>query len=862
MLLAALLLTSVSVADDADALRDRDTVRVGVVAFDDFPDGRDRISRLLADLSKSSTRPLRFRLAVGTYGDVEHWMAHGMIDVAFVTPGLFTDHATDSAVSRSPRPSGRDGDKDPIPSELLSGDALGAHARYLATFGLPPSVTPWASDARRKEGFHDRFRSSLVVRRDSTLQTIDDVASAASDERLRFIMVHPLSVSGAIAPRYALAQRGIYVRSENIDYTHSHSGSVRALLADTIDDERERVAFLWDDALRAQLDVAEDLRIVRFPELEALVIPQEMAVARRDFDRADEIRQLLRDHKDADGRQDFLVPDDWPALRAEVVRWRAAVARSDRDGQSMSVDEIGRVLLHYARTQPRRPRLALVLSGGGAKCSYQVGAVAAIEEKLALLRAANPQFNPDIDLVVGTSGGAINALPVALGITKSEAGRQQFRDVWISLDQRDIVRPARLIRGNIGLWFALLQAGLVLAIVRWFVPDPAQRAWWFGGLFALLGAVQMAIAYFEPRPWRLLGTSHWAHHTWLWLVFGARASAWSLLLLGAWILVAQAVQRRKGKFLAAPPRLTSVVLTVGLIGLPLLQVVMVLFLHDTLSGGEGMERALATHYPALIDGQLDRRGLPALDLPADQSDADRLRSASRQVFSRGLVERDLVITGSRLESKREETNSLPTDLYFHARGSSVDRALRQPPFGRRGIAMEERPELALDVVLGSGSIFPVFPSRRLNDFPTEGEDLELVDGGFAHNSPIEAAVLWGATHIILIEASPEVRLERTNFVTNAAASFEHLYEQSQLLDARSRGKVAIFTLAPEPPHLCVLDFADNLIEESIDRGYRDAFGRGAISSDNDSAKRRISGTSRFRKELGEPLFVEIEPMAN
>jgi hypothetical protein len=258
-----------------------------------------------------------------------------------------------------------------------------------------------------------------------------------------------------------------------------------------------------------------------------------------------------------------------------------------------------------------------------------------------------------------------------------------------------------------------------------------------------------------------------------------------------------------------------------------------------------MERALDTHYPELIDAELSRLGLPTLDLSAAGSDAERLRSVGRQLVERGLPARDLVITGSRLQSTNDAINKLPSDLYFYLPRNSVDQAAiaanAAPPLGARGIAIAERPDLTLDVVLGSGSIFPVFPSRTLPAFPTPEAEME-----FAHNSPIEAAVLWGATHILLIEASPQVRLERTNFTTNALASFAHLYEQSQLLDARARGKVAIFSLAPRPPHLCVLDFADNLIADSISRGYHDVLGRSA-------------GASGFRKEPGEPVFVELGP---
>jgi hypothetical protein len=147
----------------------------------------------------------------------------------------------------------------------------------------------------------------------------------------------------------------------------------------------------------------------------------------------------------------------------------------------------------------------------------------------------------------------------------------------------------------------------------------------------------------------------------------------------------------------------------------------------------------------------------------------------------------------------------------------------------------------MDVVIGSGSIFPMFPPRTLPDFPAPGDHVELIDGGFAHNSPVEAAVLWGATHVVMIEATPSKRALRKNFAQNLATAFTHLHKQTQLVDMRSKKQVVIFTLAPEPPHMCVIDFADNLIAASIERGYRDA----------------AEDTPRFRKELGVPVFTTV-----
>ena len=818
-------LTRPSLANQRDTDNEGQPVRIGVVAFDEHGRDHERLYDVLRKVAAASKAPLRFQVARGTYGDVAHWMTQGQIDLAVVTPGLFP-------LGESPPPGADPRDR----------------VRYLATVTLGRAVTRFASDARKTDRRHDRTRALTLVRSDSALRSAADLDRAARERRLRVLMVHPMSVSGGIAPLYALAERGVDLATLPIEYTHSHAASVRALL-DVADGgkgsrgaaSQEMVAFVWDDALRLIPDAADELRAIPFPELNQLVIPSDVLVARGNFARADEILGLLLAHRDADEHAVLSEPGDWRELHSDVARWRFAAGPVDDRRDRVALDEIGSLLVHFARTQPVPPRLALVLSGGGAKCSYQVGAVAAIEEELAELRTANPTLDLDIHLVVGTSGGAINALPVALGITASAAGREHFRDVWTSLDQRDIVRPSRAARVNIGLWFVLLQAAVVLVAVRRLVGTEDRRALWFGAVLAVLGAAQLTLAFVDFKPWRMLGTNHAVHHLWLWMAFGAGVG---LELARPWRRSARrcGTLSKRNKLLAIPGRFVRPALWLGLFGLPLVHIVTVLFFQQTLSGGEGMERALTAHYPELIDGELSRRRLPPLELSAAGNDAERLRSIGRQLVERNLPTRDLVITGSRLRSAREAIKALPPDLYFFLPRQVAEPADRTaaPPFGARGVALRDRPDLTLDVVLGSGSIFPVFPSRSLPDFPATGAELELVDGGFAHNSPIEAAVLWGATHIILIEASPQVRLERTNFATNAMASFDHLYEQSQLLDARARGKVSIFTLAPIPPHLCVLDFADNLIEESIARLRRRS---GTLRQCN------RSGCNRRRKRL-------------
>lgn len=205
-----------------------------------------------------------------------------------------------------------------------------------------------------------------------------------------------------------------------------------------------------------------------------------------------------------------------------------------------------------------------------------------------------------------------------------------------------------------------------------------------------------------------------------------------------------------------------------------------------------------------------------------------------------------MVTGSCLE---QTSADLPSDLYFYAPAGSG--AAGPPDYGERGVALADQPDMLLDVVMGSGSVFPVFPPRTLENFPRPGERIELIDGGFVHNSPVEAAVRWGATHVVLIEADPHERAERRNFLQNAAGAFNHLYYQAQQVDARSREReqVVIFSLRPDPPHICMLDFADNLIDLAIEKGYREARGESSPGAGNGPV-----GVRRFRKELGQPMF--------
>jgi predicted acylesterase/phospholipase RssA len=792
-------------------------VRVAIVAHGDFQTEADRFEQLFAKISGRHPE-IRFQLAFGSYGEVLHWLERRLVDAAILTPGVF--------------------------ARLLPGDdgqAESNRCRYLASLQLPPARAEWATGDRRAPGLHDTYRAVCLVPETSTLRTVADLRSASAEGRIEFLFVHPLSVSGRAAPEQALRSTGIETSAARIRFSYSHSESIRMLHEDS--DGKERVAFVWDDAVGDDPELETGVRRLPFPELEALRIPHDVLVARVDFEFADELQDLLLTDVGPEQTYQFNRINDWREQFDVMRRWLDGIDADawTAEGESASLDEIGRMLLQYARSHDDPPRLALVLSGGGAKCSYQVGAVAELEDELAELRRGHPEEGLDIALVIGTSGGAINSLPVALRISGTPAGQQAFRDTWCELDQRDIVRPSLLVRANLGLWIALLQTALVIRLVRWRVRDPAKRGRAFATTYTVLAAIEILIGYLPVSPWRLLGTNHILHHAWLWLSLGIRFSAWSLFTIGLGALALERARAKRGRHITIPGWLTRGTLLAGLLGLPLVQIVTILAYEETLSGGEGMEQSLADRFPRLIDRHLADQDLPPLDLAGDATARNRLRDASRQIIERGLIKRDLVITGSCLEQTSQD---LPSDLYFYA-PADPDGTL--PAYGDRGVSLLDRPDDLLDIVIGSGSIFPVFPGRKIDGIPHEGDRIELVDGGFAHNSPVEAAVLWGATHIVVVEATPRKRSQRGNFVRNAASSFKHLHQQAQLLDARSHGKVVVFTLAPEPPHMCVLDFSDNLIDASIARGRRDAGISAAI------------GVPRFQRELGEPVFTAVMP---
>lgn len=741
-------------------------VRVGVLFFEDVDDPLGRLRTTSAILGKADP-PLKPTFAIGTYGELKQWLDNDLVDIAVVNPGLY----------------GR----------------------------LPKHQ--WEYLGSGKINSKKETRSVWLARKESKLGSLQAVQ--AEIDSLELLAVHPVSVSGFLNPMASLKQAGLSLPPSRVRFTHSHSNSLSALKAG----QGPQIACVWEPAWLASPD----------PELEKIDLPlperpnPSMAIVGRVGSPASAALRRLIQGGEFPGFE-------YSAGYEDSVK---AIPEAEPEFSSSSLDRVGLgdlvlTLRHYNQTHPQPARLALVLTGGGAKCSYQAGAVRALEEELALARERYQDENLDLQLVVGTSGGAINALAVAMGLTASEEGYQDLKNAWIDLDQREIVSPPYLVRLNMWFWFASICGLGLLAWTR--IRKSSRRS----GLL-LTAAVGLVLALVPRLPlayssW--LGASSELQHIWTWVSFGIEGAGIVLLCAAlGWEICARVARKRGTEF---QPRVSlGRTLTFFVAVLPLVQFWTIFWHEEVISESNGLESALVRNFGTLITRESSRQAGQTGKL-AEQD----MQTLSREVFKRDLLRRDLVLTASPLT---DTSLKLPGEFYFYA----FAKEGLKPNFGERGVSLEKRPELLFDAMLGSAAIYPLFPAREIQDLPRPGATVDLVDGSFAHRSPLEAAVAWGATHVLVIEASTQDIAPRGKLLHNFGAALSFLYDQAQLVDVRLKGQTALYTLYPSSPHIGLLDFSAPLIESSLEKGYREAQGAPTTSRDRGGA---------LHKELGPPVF--------
>ena len=104
----------------------------------------------------------------------------------------------------------------------------------------------------------------------------------------------------------------------------------------------------------------------------------------------------------------------------------------------------------------RRPGIALVLQGGGARAAYQVGVLKAVAEILG-----QPEENP-FPIITGTSAGAINAAVLAANADNFAHGVKVLLEVWDNFSPEQVYRTDfRGVAGNSVKWLSAFLFGAV-----------------------------------------------------------------------------------------------------------------------------------------------------------------------------------------------------------------------------------------------------------------------------------------------------------------------------------------------------------------------------------------------------------------
>lgn len=111
-------------------------------------------------------------------------------------------------------------------------------------------------------------------------------------------------------------------------------------------------------------------------------------------------------------------------------------------------------------SNPARPKVGLILTGGGARAAYQVGVLRALTEFLP--RGASTPF----PIISGTSAGSINAAVLAVDASDFRYAVRRLMTVWKNFHVHHVYRADLLgTFGNSAKWvFAALSGGRLLNI--------------------------------------------------------------------------------------------------------------------------------------------------------------------------------------------------------------------------------------------------------------------------------------------------------------------------------------------------------------------------------------------------------------
>ncbi|MCW8830486.1 MAG: patatin-like phospholipase family protein, partial [Gammaproteobacteria bacterium] len=104
----------------------------------------------------------------------------------------------------------------------------------------------------------------------------------------------------------------------------------------------------------------------------------------------------------------------------------------------------------------KKSKLALVLTGGGARAAYQVGVLKAIAE-ITPKKSANP-----FAIIIGTSAGAINSAALAIYGRHFSDAVLRLQKIWCNFHVHQVFRSdlIGIIKSGSGWWLSVIMGGL------------------------------------------------------------------------------------------------------------------------------------------------------------------------------------------------------------------------------------------------------------------------------------------------------------------------------------------------------------------------------------------------------------------
>ncbi len=421
---------------------------------------------------------------------------------------------------------------------------------------------------------------------------------------------------------------------------------------------------------------------------------------------------------------------------------------------------LGPASLKVQPIDPERRRIALAISGGGAKGAYSAGTIEAL-----LPRMRERGLTPD--LLVGTSAGALNGYGVfveALGLENSQLRedpdiRQPYAtfiaSIW-SLLGRERGGTSRWVVGRRSWMVDLASRGLHTPLRRW----------------SLFGALALAVILFNP---------------FLFVGF--------MLLLGLDGLLPEALRGADGEVAS----LLALLGSLSLIGLMAMVYGLIRSFGHSLFRDTPLLRLLAN---TGHDGDLRE----PFRWAAEQT-RDRAQSLSREIvrewYARSHELPELIITGADITIGRECLFTLVRPETYRA---LVDQGWMAVQLDSEDDAAKRHHEIEgalfvssrslLECVVASSAVPGAFPSQRLKIYSSNGTKTawhRFLDGGVLNNSPLHLAIDAGASHILSLELDPlrevnpldaEDSGEAQNLLEAGVATFAALLDRAVERDMR------------------------------------------------------------------------------